>query len=52
MFQMNAERLKKCMDRGGTREQCMKEVYPERGGTKKKSKKAPERAPRGGRRYS
>jgi hypothetical protein len=37
-FEMNAARMKKCMDGGKSRAQCMKEVYPERGGGKKADK--------------
>jgi hypothetical protein len=44
---MNAARMKECMQRGGTREQCMKEVYPEKSGGagKKSSKKSSKKAP-------
>lgn len=43
---MNRQKVEQCVKRGGSREKCMKEAYPERGGEKggKRSKKAPRRS--------
>jgi hypothetical protein len=39
--QMNEAKVKACMKRGGSRAQCMKEAYPDKGGKKTSSGKKP-----------